>query len=189
MLYLQQHTSTCDVTPRAGFMAFNLRHHKQVGVQPSSVISGETQDCPVSISLHPEVGGVNCPQVVPPSFPTDCKDAQTSSRQVANLQMHVNWDEASLWCTSYYIDRNTERRKENSGLKSSFFFFSFLPALSCLNLPASQLLQSTFYTWTPISSQTHLLNLHWRWNNFTCYSREGSLTEEVFCINRQRRGA
>lgn len=90
MLYLQQHTSTCDVTPRAGFMAFNLRHHKQVGVQPSSVISGETQDCPVSISLHPEVGGVNCPQVVPPSFPTDCKDAQTSSRQVANLQMHVN---------------------------------------------------------------------------------------------------
>lgn len=67
MLYLQQHTSTCDVTPRAGFTAFNLRNDKQVGVQPSSVISGETQDCPVSISLHPEVGGVNCPQVVPPS--------------------------------------------------------------------------------------------------------------------------
>lgn len=66
MFHFQQRTSTCYVTPRAGFMVFNLRHHEQVEVQPSSVISGETQDCPTSISLHPELGGVNCPQVVPP---------------------------------------------------------------------------------------------------------------------------
>lgn len=67
MLHFQQHSSTCYVTPRAGFMAVNLRHHEQLRVQPLSVISGETQDYPASISLHPEVGGVNCPQVVSPS--------------------------------------------------------------------------------------------------------------------------
>lgn len=67
MLHFQQHTSTCYVTPRAGFIAFNLRHREQVEVQPSSVISGETQGYPAGISLHPEMGGVNCPQVVPPS--------------------------------------------------------------------------------------------------------------------------
>lgn len=59
MLHFQQRTSTCYVTSRAGFMAFNLRHHEHVEVQPSSLISGETQDYPTSISLHPELGGAN----------------------------------------------------------------------------------------------------------------------------------
>lgn len=66
MFHFQQHTSTCYVNPRAGFMAFNWRHHEQVEVQPSAVISEETQDCPTSISLHPELSGVKCPQVEPP---------------------------------------------------------------------------------------------------------------------------
>lgn len=62
MLHFQQHTSACYVTSYEA----SLRHHEHLEVQPSSVISGETQDCPMSISLHPELGGVNCPRVVPP---------------------------------------------------------------------------------------------------------------------------
>lgn len=67
MLHFQHDTSTCFVTSRAGFIAFNLRHHEQIRVHPSLVTSGKTQDYPTSISLHPEVGEVNCSQVVPPS--------------------------------------------------------------------------------------------------------------------------
>lgn len=66
MLHFHQHTSTCYVTPKAGCMAFNLRHHEHIEAHPSSVISGEKQDYPMSISLHPELGGVNYPQLLSP---------------------------------------------------------------------------------------------------------------------------
>jgi len=55
-------------------MEFNFRYHKQVRVQPSSVTSGETQNYPTSISLHPEVGGGELSSGAA-SFPSDCNDA------------------------------------------------------------------------------------------------------------------
>lgn len=74
MLHFQQHTSTCYVTPRARFVALHLRRQEQFGVQPSLVTSGETQDCPTNISLHPKVHGSELSSGGA-SFPTDCSNA------------------------------------------------------------------------------------------------------------------
>lgn len=74
MLHFQQHTSTCYVTPRARFVALHLRRQEQFGVEPSSVISGETQDCPTNISLYPKVHGDELSSGGA-SFPTDCSNA------------------------------------------------------------------------------------------------------------------
>lgn len=74
MLHFQQHTSTCYVTPRARFVALHLRRQEQFGVQPSLVTSGETQDCPTNISLHPKVHGSELSSGGA-SFPTDWSNA------------------------------------------------------------------------------------------------------------------
>lgn len=114
------------VTSRAGFMAFNLRHLKEKGVQPSSVINGETQNYSTSISRHPEVGGMNHPQVASLSPLSQCLD----------LQLGVSKHSDAHWLRATYTvsqSMSTVGRGSKFRLKTAFFLFFFFP--TCLFVP------------------------------------------------------
>lgn len=180
MLHFQQHTSPCYVTSRAGIMTFNLRHHEHVEVQPSSVISGETWDCSMSISLHPELGGVNCPQVVPPLplMPRPPAGGWQTSRWILTemkLIVHI----IQYFCL--YIQNKRKFR-----LEILIFFFCLPFCVSIYQLHGT--LQSPFYTWPTFPNRTLTKPSLKVKQNFTCYSRKG-LTGEFFCIKLQQRGA
>lgn len=82
---------------------------------------------------------------------------------------------------SVYIYRGERKLR----LEILFFLFFFLPALSCLNLPASQYITKPFLHMGPNFLPDTLIKPSLKVKqNFTCYSRE-----DFFGINLQRRGA
>lgn len=115
-------------------------------IQPSSVISGETQDYPMSISLHPEVGGVNCPQVVPPSPPIVMMPRPSADRQQTSRCMLTEMKPAYGAHYTIFLSVYTGEKKIQAWNPLSFFFFPFFPSFFFFSFACPFVSQFTSFT-------------------------------------------